>query len=467
TLLTIAGITLFMGAVGKSAQFPLHVWLPDAMEGPTPVSALIHAATMVAAGVYLVVRIFFMLTPDSMVFIAYIGGITAIFAATIAIVQNDIKRVLAYSTVSQLGYMIMALGVGAYTAGFFHLMTHAFFKALLFLGSGSVIHSMHHALHAVHNHEDPQDMNNMGGLRKKLPVTFWTFLAATIAISGVPFTSGFLSKDAILAGTLGFASANPQHFLLPVFGFVAAGITAFYMFRLVFKTFFGKFAIPDAWKHMHESGYAMKIPLIVLGVLSIFAFYSFNPLTPSEGWFYHLIQPPHQAAVSPVVEQVAEEGAQHAGGHDTSHTVAMYLSLIIAFTGIIVAFRTYFTKKISAEAWGANYPKLYKALFNKWYIDEIYHASFISGTLLLTRICRWFDTYIIDGIVNGSAKVTVVFSWFNGRFDNIVIDGMVNGVANVTQFFGWITRQFQTGRIQNYLVGLLIGLLVIIFFRVY
>ena len=235
--LTAAGILIFCGAVGKSAQFPLHVWLPDAMEGPTPVSALIHAATMVAAGVYLIARVFPMMTADALVFIAYIGAITAFIAATIAIAQNDIKKVLAYSTVSQLGYMVMGLGVGAYTAGFFHLVTHAAFKAGLFLGSGSVIHAMHKALHHQDDHHtDAQDIRNMGGLKKKMPITFWAFVVYTLAISGVPLTSGFLSKDEILAGTLAFGNLT-GHTLIPIIGFLVAGLTAFYMFRLVILTF--------------------------------------------------------------------------------------------------------------------------------------------------------------------------------------------------------------------------------------
>ncbi|MFC1562272.1 NADH-quinone oxidoreductase subunit L [candidate division KSB1 bacterium] len=467
--LTLAGVFIFMGAMGKSAQFPLHVWLPDAMEGPTPVSALIHAATMVAAGVYMLVRIFFMLTPDSMLVIAYIGGFTALFSATIAVAQNDIKRVLAYSTVSQLGYMVLAIGTGSYAAALFHLMTHAFFKALLFLGSGSVIHAMHHALHEIHDHEsDPQDMRNMGGLRKKMPVTFWTFLMATIAISGVPFTSGFLSKDAILAGSLHFAAENPQHFMLPFFGFAAAGITAFYMFRLVFKTFYGQFRIADAWNYLHENRWTITAPLTTLAVLCIFLFYSFDPTTPDEGWFYHLVQPPHQAAVAEashdgVVHAAAAE--THGGQGDATHTYALLMSLIIAFTGIIVSYKTYYRKSISAEAWGTMYPGLHKGMLNKWYIDEFFHATFISGTIFISKLCRLFDNYIIDGLVNGSGRCTVVLSWLHGKWDLYVIDGIVNGIANVTQMLGWFMRQFQTGRIQNYLVGLLIAMILIILFR--
>src|ERR1051326_858887 len=257
--LTAAGILVFCGAIGKSAQFPLHVWLPDAMEGPTPVSALIHAATMVAAGVYLVARTFPMMTSGALLFIAYTGAITAFISATIAIAQNDIKKVLAYSTISQLGYMVMGLGVGAYTAGFFHLATHAMFKAGLFLGSGSVIHAMHNALHhAGDHHTDPQDIRNMGGLKKKMPVTFFTFLIYTLAICGVPLTSGFLSKDEILAGTLAFGGLT-GHYLIPIIGFLVAGMTAFYMFRIVIVAFLGDHAEPGRFGSVHESPATMTI----------------------------------------------------------------------------------------------------------------------------------------------------------------------------------------------------------------
>ncbi|MDI6401971.1 NADH-quinone oxidoreductase subunit L, partial [Balneolaceae bacterium ANBcel3] len=258
--LTAAGVLIFCGAIGKSAQFPLHVWLPDAMEGPTPVSALIHAATMVAAGVFLVARLFPLFTADALLIIAYVGAFTALLAASIAITQNDIKKVLAWSTISQLGYMVMALGAGAFAAGFMHLVTHAAFKAGLFLGSGAVIYAMHEALHKQHDHHtDPQDIRNMGGLKSKLPVTYFTFLLFTLAISGVPFTSGFLSKDEILAGTLAFSTLN-GHYLLPVIAFIVAGMTAFYMFRLLILTFHGKPADEKRLSLMEEVPYVMTIP---------------------------------------------------------------------------------------------------------------------------------------------------------------------------------------------------------------
>ncbi len=272
-IVTIVTLCFFLGATGKSAQIPLYTWLPDAMEGPTPVSALIHAATMVTAGVYMIGRMngLFAMAPATMMTIAIVGAATALFAATIGFAQNDIKRVLAYSTVSQLGYMFLAMGVGAFSAGIFHLMTHAFFKACLFLGSGSVIHGMHHAYHKAHLHDDPQDMRNMGGIRKKMPITFITFLVSTIAISGIPLFSGFFSKDEILWWSFG---STRGHWLLWVMGAVAAGMTAFYMFRLVFMTFYGEQKTdPRAKDHIPESPLTITIPLMVLGLLAVIGGY--------------------------------------------------------------------------------------------------------------------------------------------------------------------------------------------------
>lgn len=485
TLLTVAGVFLFMGAVGKSAQFPLHVWLPDAMEGPTPVSALIHAATMVAAGVYMVTRLFVVFTADALLVIAYIGAITAFFTATIAIVQTDIKRVLAYSTLSQLGYMILALGVGGYVAGIFHLMTHAFFKALLFLGAGSVIH-------AVHTNEIPE----MGGLRRKMPITFLTFLAATMAISGVPFLSGFYSKDAILASALAFALES-GHMILFLAAIVAAGITAFYMFRLVFVTFTGEPRNKEKYEHAHESPLVMTIPLIILAVLSVCSAWG--------GWFEKFVEKPDlasyatTAAIEPsspsvdvahgeslheanfaqgggeaAVGEVDAEAhpAPHAAeGHDAhdahgAHTTAMILSILVAGTGILLSYLTYMRKTISAEAMAKRFDRLYRTLYNKYYIDEFYQGTFIWATLMISKLSGLFDNYVIDGIVNGVSRWTTRISFAEGRFDNSVVDGAVNGVADGFIFSGSRLRKIQTGRIQNYLVGLLVGILVIFLFRI-
>ncbi|MBI5464555.1 MAG: NADH-quinone oxidoreductase subunit L [Ignavibacteriales bacterium] len=516
--LTAAGILIFCGAIGKSAQFPLHVWLPDAMEGPTPVSALIHAATMVAAGVYLVTRTFPMMTADALMVIAYIGAITAFISATIAIAQNDIKKVLAYSTVSQLGYMIMGLGVGSYTAGFFHLSTHAMFKAGLFLGSGSVIHAMHHALHHHNDHHtDPQDIRNMGGLRSKMPITFWTFLVYTLAISGVPLTSGFLSKDEILAGTLAFGSLT-GHWLIPAIGFFVAFLTALYMFRLVILTFFGAHNDHHRLDSIHESPKVMTIPLVVFAVFSFFIFFTgnINPIS-TQGWFTHAVERPESVVPVSIAAPSAEkfeEALHHA------HVPAVLLSLTVAGLGILLAFGAFYWKKVNLAWLTSN-----KFLANKWYFDELYEFVFVEGTKGLARAYAWFDNKIIDGIVNGTARWTMGVTqgaketWEEGNigavayvlltgliaaftgyavamdlqpnnatllmhmeygvlglgvagltfflfyvgvggFDNKIVDGMVNLIAYLAGFFGILARKIQTGRVQTYIALALFGVMV-------
>ncbi len=465
--LTAAGILIFMGAVGKSAQFPLHVWLPDAMEGPTPVSALIHAATMVAAGVYLCVRIFVMLTADAMLVIAVVGAFTSLIAATIALTQNDIKKVLAYSTVSQLGYMVMSVGVGAYTFAFFHLVTHAFFKACLFLGSGSVIHAMHHE----------QDIRNMGGLRKKLPITYYTFLISTVAISGVPFTSGFLSKDGILAGTLAFGKLT-GHWLIPAMGFLVAAMTAFYMFRLVILTFHGEPRDRHKYEHAHESPFVMVAPLVVLAALSIFIWYTPNPFAPADGWFLkNWVKTPAQ--VTPVqtrfefMKPSTEEAKAEVHGEIThsveytetmhwAHYPAMILSLIVAGLGILIAFMFYQWKKISADKLAEKLKTLYKLSLNKWYLDEIYDATAVSGTLGFGSILAWFDNKIVDGIVNGSAHVTQLVSKFSNLFDTYVVDGFVNFTAFFSGFVGLSFRRLQTGKVQTYIIFVVFSIIILL-----
>jgi len=453
-LLTAAGILVFFGAIGKSAQFPLHVWLPDAMEGPTPVSALIHAATMVAAGVYLVGRTFLIYSQDALLFIAIIGAITAFIAATIAITQMDIKKVLAYSTISQLGYMIASLGVGGssaggYSAGLFHLMTHAFFKALLFLASGSVIHAIHQALHHLHDHDtDPQDMRNLGGLRNKLPITFVTMFIATLAISGVPGLSGFFSKDAILAASLEAAmtSGNLMHTLIFVTLLLVAGTTAFYMFRLIFLTFFGAPRMPKVHARAHESPSTMTVPLIVLAVLSVVGGYGH--------WFEELVCKPEIIAPMIAAGGALSEGAP-AGGHEAAHsvhTIAMVLSILAAGIGILFSAAVYYWKKISADDLAARFKGVHQFLWNKWHFDEIYKASIVAGTLALSRISAWFDLKAIDATVDGVAKGTVVGSWASGLTDNRVVDGLVNLTARLIGWFGASLREVQTGKVQSYIL---------------
>ena len=470
TGLTITGILLFCGAIGKSAQFPLHVWLPDAMEGPTPVSALIHAATMVAAGVYFVTRIFTMLTGDALMFIAIIGALSAFIPATIALTQNDIKKVLAYSTISQLGYMVMALGIGAYQFAFFHLITHAFFKACLFLDSGSVIHAMHHE----------QDITKMGGLRKKMPITYASFLIATLAISGIPLTSGFLSKDGILAGSFAFGSLT-GHWFFAIVGFFVALLTAFYMFRLIILTFHGTPRDQHKYDHAHESKFNMAMPLVVLSGLSIFIWYTPNPMNPGAGWFMSkwvhppAISVPQEARYSfmktdteePVMKESAGEeitfSETYTHAMHQAHYPAMALSLSMAGFGIFIAFMFYQWKKWDPDKLAASIKPLYKLSYNKWYFDEIYDATFVGGTLMLSRFLAWFDSKIIDGIVNGTATVTKGISTFSGRFDSIVVDGLVNFMAYLSGFFGLIFRRFQTGKVQTYLVFVIFSIVILLF----
>ncbi|MFO8028677.1 MAG: NADH-quinone oxidoreductase subunit L [Cyclonatronaceae bacterium] len=456
--LTAAGILIFCGAIGKSAQFPLHVWLPDAMEGPTPVSALIHAATMVAAGVFMVARLFPLFTADALLVIAYIGAITALLAATIAITQFDIKKVLAWSTISQLGYMVLALGVGAYAAGFMHLVTHAAFKAGLFLGSGAVIYAMHAALHKQHDHEtDAQDIRNMGGLKSRMPVTYWTFLIFTLAISGIPLTSGFLSKDEILAGTLAFSTLN-GHWLLPFIAFVVAGMTAFYMFRLLILTFHGEHVHKERLSLIREVPWVMSVPLVVLAALSVFVFYSFNPFGASSGWLYQALERPASVvpdAIAPAAWSVLYEAISRV------HSLVMILSVVIAVAGLALAWLVYQKRTISAEMLARSMGRLYHGSRNKWYFDEMYNAVFVNGTLALTRISNWFDTRIIDGIVNGAGTVTRGASRISGWIDNTFIDGLVNFLANITGAIGMRLRKIQTGNIQTYLVFAIFGFLII------
>ena len=532
--LSIAGVLIFCGAVGKSAQVPLHTWLPDAMEGPTPVSALIHAATMVAAGVYLTARMFPILTETSSLVIAYIGGITAIIAATIAIVRFDIKRVLAYSTVSQLGYMMLGIGVGSYVAGLFHLTTHAFFKALLFLGSGSVIHAFH-AMHG-HGHDDEhehehsqdhhqqsedvtspetsllmaesrqptaapeippdQDMRNMGGLRHKMPITFITMLIATLSISGVPFIfSGFWSKDAILAGVLGRAMEwnSIHHYLLFGMALFAAGITAFYMFRLIFMTFFGEPRNQEMHDMAHESPKSMTVPLLVLAVLSFpvvnTLWFNADYVKPPEQ--PHLHAPAH-AHVSPdskvgeagltfslfgISEAVAaEKGADDTHGahgddahhgHGPAHTIAMVLSIIVAGLGILLSWLFYHRRTLSAESVATTFRPLYTLFWHKYYFDEFYNGVLVAVTVWKSRLFAQFDGTIVDGIVNGVGTVTRdILAVFVGVFDNRIVDGLVNRVAEVTWSIGGRVRRIQTGAIQTYLFVVLAGIvLLILIFR--
>ena len=468
--LTIAGILIFMGAVGKSAQLPLHIWLPDAMEGPTPVSALIHAATMVAAGVYMTLRIFPILTADALTYIAFTGAFTAIFAASIALTQKDIKKVLAYSTVSQLGYMVLAIGVGSYLAAFFHLVTHAMFKACLFLASGSVIHSMHHSLHKLDDHDtDPQDMSNMGGMKNKMPITYYAMLITTLAISGVPFFSGFVSKDAILAGTLAhYFDHGGITILLPIAGFGAAAITAFYMFRLIFLTFHGKPKNEKIHKHLHESPPVMTFPLIILSILSFAIFFtdSINPLSDgSHGWFSSAIGNGHNNVIkmddteTTFVEHVAHSSHE-------AHYTAMYLSLGVAALGIFLSFLFYYFRRIDANKVSNffNIFRLYNLSKNKFYIDEIYSNIFYKPFMFWSKICSKIDwDYYDQKLIDSLGKFTIFASKKSGSADyNWLDQKVVDGFGKTANYMSLKMKKLQDGVVQSYILGGLIAVILII-----
>ena len=508
-LATAIALLLFVGAAGKSAQIPLYVWLPDAMAGPTPVSALIHAATMVTAGVYMIARMHFiyLMAPTAMMIVAGIGVATALYAGTIGLVQNDIKKVLAYSTISQLGYMFLGVGVGAFVAGIFHLMTHAFFKALLFMGSGSVIHGT----------GGEQDIRKMGGLRKYMPVTFITFFIGCLAIAGIPGLSGFFSKDEILWKS--FSTPGHGHWILWIVGVLGAGITAFYMFRLLFKTFFGKnyselthkppeqepsgnpvcCDTPDD-KHSshgghsshgsahhgpaHESPWVMTVPLIILAVFSIVGGYVGIPaILGGANHIEHFMEPvfaTHPAghateAAEPVSgEHHSAPAAEHKtdASHSESHgteLLLMIISIAVALSGIGLAYYIYILNPALADRLAARFKFLHNLLLNKYYIDELYQAVVIKPLLKLnTFLAQKIDLGIIDWLVNASAKGTERTSAASGWADNTFVDGAVNAVGTTTLFAGAAVRQAQTGRLKSYLAWALTGmiLLVLIFYLI-
>ena len=416
TLITAATLLLFLGAVGKSAQIPLYVWLPDAMEGPTPVSALIHAATMVTAGVYMVARssVLFTMAPTTLLVIAIIGCATAFMAATIALTQNDIKRVLAYSTVSQLGYMFMALGVGAFGAGIFHLMTHAFFKALLFLGAGSVIHAM----------SDKQDMREMGGLKKHLPITFWTFIIATLAIAGLPPLSGFFSKDEILWMSF---SSDYGHPLFWFVGVLTAGLTTFYMFRAVFMTFFGKERMDSKTRDLiHESPSSMTMPLVALAILAVIGGVIGIPKLIGDSLgisnsFEHWLAP----VFVPAMALMPQSAGHHSSAIEWS---LMGITILVAVVAILMARHFYLKTPESAGKLGASLPGIYRLLNGKYFVDEIYHKLVVRpiyvGSMILWKVV---DVLIIDGLINGGA-------YFMGGLSSVirrVQNGRLTGYATV------------------------------------
>ena len=454
-VISLICLLLFVGAVGKSAQIPLYVWLPDAMEGPTPVSALIHAATMVTAGVYMVSRnaVLFTHAPEVMLIVAVVGALTALMAATIGLVQTDVKKVLAYSTVSQLGYMFLATGVGAFAAGAFHLMTHAFFKALLFLGSGSVIHAMN----------EEQDMRKMGNMKAYMPVTFLTMSIGTLAIAGIPPFSGFFSKDEILYRT--FLEST----WLWALAAVTAGMTAFYMARLMFMTFWGEYRGPSwggaghgahgdahgqAWSGPHESPRLMTVPLQVLAIGAIVAgFVGVPAALLGSNRIEHFLEPSFVAAAS----HGAEGGH---GGHEGSHAVElglMALSILVAVGAIAFARHLYVRRPDRAERLAADYAGAHRVLTNKYYVDELYDATAVRGAMSSARGLWAVDRNVVDGAVNGTGWTTRAAAWVSHVVDKYVVDGLVNLVGRVCADGSYVFRRAQTGLIQNYAVAALFG----------
>ena len=430
---TVTAITLFLflGCTGKSAQIPLYTWLPDAMAGPTPVSALIHAATMVTAGVYLVARtnILFALAPLSSTVVAGIGALTALFAATIGLRQYDIKRVLAYSTVSQLGYMFLGVGTGAYTAGMFHLATHAFFKALLFLGSGSVIHAMHHAYHATHSHADAQDMRNMGGLKQHLPLTFWLMLVATLAIAGVPPLSGFFSKDEILAAAFVRGESMPVYHLFYAMGIVAALLTAFYMARLMTMTFLGENRTGAQERaHLHDAPWVMTGPLVVLGVLS--AIGGILNLPPFMGG---------GAALEHWLEPVTRAGGRYFGlemPHGSTELFLVGAAVAVGALGLVAGWWFTLRGRTLPAAEAPADTGFARVLYRKYYVDELYDALIVRPVVWLSRLVLWRG--VDQGVVDGAA---------------------VNGAAKLSRGLGWVGSRLQTGQVGVYIVLFLVGAL--------
>jgi NADH-quinone oxidoreductase subunit L len=464
-IITAATLLLFLGACGKSAQIPLYIWLPDAMEGPTPVSALIHAATMVTAGVYMVARsnALFVLAPTSMKTVAIIGALTAIFAASIGLVQNDIKRVLAYSTVSQLGYMFLALGVGAFAAGVFHVFTHAFFKALLFLGSGSVIHAM----------SGEQDMRNMGDLHKRIPITHWTMFIATLAIAGIPPFAGFFSKDEILWQT--WSSEGGAYRWLWLIGYVTALMTAFYMFRLMYLTFHGQPRMSHEVKHhIHESPKTMTVPLIILAIGAITAGWLGWPHSLGGSDRFAKYLDPVFAHEARVFQEEGKTAQLAAGEREEEHTggteyLLMFISVAAAAAGWGMAWKAYrHADKGYVEPIAHSSPPIYNVLLNKYYVDEGYDYAFTGrrkvgdvrlGAMGLGEASSWFDSHIIDGTVNGAGWMTRFAATLSSWWDKWVIDGLlVNGPAIVSRILSYPARMLQWGLVQWYALVMVFGL---------
>jgi len=436
----IACAGIFLAVAAKSAQFPLHTWLPDAMEGPTSVSALIHAATMVAAGVFLLGRVYPMFNTTELNILAVIGCFTAFMAATIALTQNDLKRILAYSTISQLGFMIMAMGIGAYTSSLFHLVTHAFFKCMLFLVTGIVIHQMQHIKEENDLDIDPQNILYMGGLRKKMPLTFIAALIGALALIGFPLTSGYLSKDGILIQAFEWSDGKSWIFrLIPIGAILSSLLTAFYVARLIVKVFFGEFRLQKANPHIKihcgDGGWQFTLPLGLLAICCLFPLFSLNPLVYEHAWIFSGFNQ------SDYLERL-----------DIYHTIILVGVNILNVLVIYMAYAVY----VKRNSW--SFPQtgfLFRLSYHEWYIDKIYMQIIVKSILALSRGASWFDKNIIDGFINLLKNTVLLLSKLSAWIDKYIIDGLLHLLTSIVLGIGNFARNFQSGKIQYYLFSML------------
>ncbi|OOG15857.1 NADH dehydrogenase [Sphingobacterium sp. CZ-UAM] len=453
--LTVAGLAFFLAAMAKSAQFPLHVWLPDAMEGPTSVSSLIHAATMVAAGVFLLASVFPLFNESALLFIAVIGTITAASAAYFALGQYDIKRILAFSTISQLGFMMVGIGIGTWDAALFHLVTHAFFKCLLFLSAGAVIHEMAHLKAHSQLDFDPQDLRNMGGLKKYMPKTFILMSIASLALAGFPLTSGYLSKDSIIISSFEWAlSKGGFYLIIPVSLIIVSILTAFYIGRLIFKAFLGELRILDQVQEklhgvpLHEASKTMLIPMMLLGLCCLFPLFSLNPVSYHDSW---------------LMDGLLLDEYSFAPSH-SAHLLIPMLLLIGSVISWVIGWKWYVQNKYPLNTAGF----ALKASFNQGYINELYQRVFVIGTLKLAQFCYWFDRYIVDSFVAFVQFIVLSLSRLSVWIDKYIVDGFVNTVAAVAYWTGNQVRLVQNGKLQTALFSVflfvLLGLIYLIFF---
>ena len=447
TWITLPGICFLIGAMAKSAQFPLHTWLPDAMEGPTSISALIHAATMVAAGIFLLGRVYDLFSPDVLTLMACIGCFTAFMAATIALTQNDLKRILAYSTISQLGFMMMAMGVGAYSSGLLHLATHAFFKCLLFLAAGVIIHQMQHLKDEHQLDIDAQDINNMGGMRKGMPVTFITCVIASLALIGFPFTSGCLSKDGIMVQAFYWAEGKSwPHFIVPVTALLTSLLTIFYISRLLFKVFFGEAKIKEMVPNLktvgHDGGWLFSLPMIFLTLCSLFPLFSFHPFEYESTWIYRGFFTTIGIAID---------------GNISIGAIVMVTMTVLAIPIAYFAYTAYVKQKFTFKTRGL----LFKLSYHEWYIDWFYHRVIIKDVLRIGSVLSWVDRNIFDGIIHLFGSVSIFIGKITAWIDKYLIDGFINLLVTVVKQAGNFVRGFQTGRVQAYLLSMLLLIVVI------